>query len=118
MKKKSILLFIILITISGISGAQQFVTSTIAYDKVQNTRAQARHLYNKDNASVDDIKRGIVILNNAITYLDSLPVVELAQGNPYLKARKLDIPEPLTTSFRNSRNIVPKHFDHANTLMH
>ncbi|SHM03202.1 hypothetical protein SAMN05216524_101583 [Mucilaginibacter sp. OK098] len=30
---------------------------------------------------------------------------------------KLDIPGSLTTSFWNIKNIIPKHFDNANTFM-
>jgi hypothetical protein len=30
----------------------------------------------------------------------------------------LDIPEPLTTPFRNIKNIIPKYFDHPNALIH
>jgi hypothetical protein len=29
----------------------------------------------------------------------------------------MDIPEPLITLFRNSEQLVPKHFDHVNSLI-
>jgi hypothetical protein len=32
-------------------------------------------------------------------------------------ANSLDIPEPLTTSLGNSKQLIPKHFDHINLLI-
>jgi carboxyl-terminal processing protease len=91
MKKKLTLILIVFITISSKLWAQESVTSSEAYEKAQAARAQARHLYNKDNPSQSDVQQSILILNNAIKYLDSLPIRELEQGNLYLKARKHDI---------------------------
>ncbi len=62
-----------------------------AYNKAQQARSDANDLWEKNKASAAEIAKGIKILKNALVFLDSIPIKELAQGNIYLKARSNDI---------------------------
>lgn len=58
-----------------------------AYDVVQKQRGEAAKLWAQENASKEQIERGISILKSALLYLDDPLVKELARGNLYLKGR-------------------------------
>ncbi|MEO6980915.1 MAG: S41 family peptidase, partial [Mucilaginibacter sp.] len=90
MKLKTTLLFALsVITFNSFS--QPSLTSDSAYNRAQQARNDARKLWRKHNATNSDFDEAIKILNNAVVYLDSLPVRELAQGNLFLNARKQDV---------------------------
>jgi hypothetical protein len=55
-----------------------------------------------------------LIFHNKLQRFDNLTMLnEKVKTN----ALHMDIPEPLTTSFRNSEQFVLKHFDHVNSLI-
>jgi carboxyl-terminal processing protease len=110
MKIKCISLAILFITFAQRSLAQQSVVQ--AYDKSQEARSKARSLYDKEHVTNSEVREAITILHNTITYLDSLPIRELEQGNLYLKARKHDIYFDLLTA-----NLIAKDNQQALTAL-
>lgn len=91
MQNRFTILLILLFIVFFESKAQQHLTAMQAYDKAQQARSNANDLWGKDKASTAEIAKGIKILKNALVFLDSIPIRELAQGNIYLKARSNDI---------------------------
>ncbi len=91
MQNRFTILLILLFIVFFESKAQQHLTAMQAYDKAQQARSNANDLWGKDKASTAEIAKGIKVLKNALVFLDSIPIRELAQGNIYLKARSNDI---------------------------
>lgn len=91
MKKNTTFLLIVFLLTCLSAWSQSESPAMQAYDKAQDARSQARDLWGKDHPTKADLDQGIIILNNALHYLDSIPIKELAQTNIYLKGRKHDV---------------------------
>ncbi|MDR3714651.1 MAG: S41 family peptidase [Puia sp.] len=98
MKLKALAALVLLVGFSGVSNAQDTLAWRQAYETAQEARRDARKIYNTPNASPADVEQSIRILHQAITFLDSPRVRELAQGNFYLKARSCDVYRDLITA--------------------
>ena len=62
------------------------------YDRLQNIRDKASDLWGKQqHPTTAEIIQGITMLNNGVKLLDSIPVMDLADGNIYLKGRRHDV---------------------------
>lgn len=86
----------ILILSTGLFGFEAVKAQTVSvpmqyYDRVQGIRDKASDLYDKKNATQEEIVKGTQMLKNAISFLDSIPVAEYAEGNIYLKGRRHDV---------------------------
>ncbi len=66
-------------------------TSTIAYEHVQQLRNDARKGWQAEKPSDDMLKKSAATLDDALNFLAQPRVLELANGNIYLAARRHDV---------------------------
>ncbi|QKJ32513.1 hypothetical protein HQ865_23040 [Mucilaginibacter mali] len=85
--------------------AQQGTPGNLAADFVQRQRDTARHLYNKDHATKQDIEQGIGVLKRSIRFLDSPAIKKMAETNMYLKFRRSDVLREMVYAYaKNGQN--------------
>ncbi|MDN5286461.1 MAG: peptidase [Mucilaginibacter sp.] len=99
MKKALIAIFVLLLTFSINSFAQKNFTGNEAADWVQTQRKIADSLFEKKNSTPTEINKGVLVLKNALTFLDSLPIKELARTNTYLWYRRTDVNRDLADGY-------------------
>ncbi|MBD0257616.1 MAG: hypothetical protein ICV83_18035 [Cytophagales bacterium] len=76
----------------ALPGAAQPITgANDAYQYVQEKRQAAGKLWEPETASDADIRQGIALLRECLTYLDSSLVSDLAQGDASLRGRWHDV---------------------------
>jgi hypothetical protein len=78
--------------------AQKTYTANEAADHVQELRGIANPLIDK-KSSPEQVEKGVAILKNALAFLDSLPIKQMAPSNAYLWYRRSDANRDLASGF-------------------
>ena len=99
MKKAPIAIFVLLLTFSINSFAQKNLTGNEAADWVETQRGIADSLFAKKNVTPTEINKGVLLLKNTLTFLDSLPIKGLARGNTYLWYQRADANRDLASGY-------------------
>ncbi|MBK0379638.1 S41 family peptidase [Mucilaginibacter segetis] len=87
---KTIVLVYLCIITCGSAFAQKIYTGNEAADYVQSERDKAWVYYDKKDHSMAEIEKAIRILDNAVAFLDTPYIKEMAKTNPYLYYRRQD----------------------------
>jgi carboxyl-terminal processing protease len=91
--------FLLCLSVPGFAQAQVPLRAMDAYQYAQDQRQEARQFWQPDTASPDSIRRGIAVLEQTLTYLDSTLVRDLANGNPFLRGRRHDVHWDLANAY-------------------
>ena len=95
----TLLTTIAFLTLSQTVKSQQRSVPMKYYDRVQKVRDKASDLWGKQNPSPGEVAKSIGMLKNAVALLDSVPVMELADGNVYLEGRRHDVYMDLASAY-------------------
>ena len=98
MKTQSLSLLIVLFAGISTAFAQKTYTGNEAADWVQSQRDIANELIDAKSTPAQ-VEKGVMILKKAIAFLDSVPIKELAAGNPYLYYRRSDANRDLASGY-------------------
>ncbi len=80
------------------AGSSPQLPGEFAYEQAQNARKQARTIIS-DQATPDDIRKGIELLDQALRVLDQPQNEEISYGNIYLRYRRYDIELDLAAAY-------------------
>ncbi|WP_428328994.1 S41 family peptidase [Mucilaginibacter sp.] len=98
MKSKFICLPIVMLVFSINAIAQKTYTGNEAADRVQAQRRIADDLIDKKSTPAQ-IEKAVMILKNAIAFLDSVPIKAMAPTNAYLYYRRSDANRDLASGY-------------------
>jgi len=98
MKSKFLSLLAVLLAFSVNVIAQKIYTGNEAADKVQAQRNVANELIDTKSTH-EQIEKGVMILKNALAFLDSVPIKEMAVTNAYLWFRRSDVNRDLAGGY-------------------
>lgn len=98
MKNKFLLPLIATLAFSINAIGQKTYTANEAADHVQELRGIADPLIDK-KSSREQVEKGVTILKNALAFLDSLPIKQMAPSNAYLWYRRSDANRDLASGY-------------------
>lgn len=98
MKTRLVFSAILLFIISNNAFAQKTYTGNEAADWIQSQRHIADPLIDTKSTPAD-IEKAVNILERTITFMDSLPIRQLAGGNLYLYSRRGDVNRDLASGY-------------------
>jgi C-terminal processing protease CtpA/Prc len=98
MKNKFLFPLIATLTFSINVIAQKTYTANEAADHVQELRGLADPLIDK-KSSREQVEKGVAVLKNALAFLDSLPIKQMAPSNAYLWYRRSDANRDLASGY-------------------
>ncbi|MDO3624694.1 S41 family peptidase [Mucilaginibacter sp. BT774] len=98
MKNKLVLSTIFLFTCFNTVFAQKTYTGNEAADWIQSQRYIANPLIDSKSTPAE-VEKAVKILERTITFMDSLPIKQLAAGNAYLYYRRSDVSRDIASGY-------------------